>query len=112
MTDEEAQEILAYDKAVDATDKACLPFDLNADQNKVAQSYTRTGTRKHTKVKKTRKPNATKRELINAFADFLVENPLFSIENVVITNAERMISFQIGNDSFEITLVQKRKPKK
>jgi hypothetical protein len=33
-------------------------------------------------------------------------------ENVTITNAERQISFKIGENDYELTLVQKRKPKK
>ena len=32
-------------------------------------------------------------------------------ENVEITNAERMIAFSIGDEKYEITLIQKRKPK-
>ena len=68
-TEEEAAEIMAYDKAVDKGEKT--PHDLTPAQNKVAQSYARTGTRKPTVYKfdkKERKPNEPKRELIEMFA--------------------------------------------
>ena len=39
-------------------------------------------------------------------------NSQFSVENIEITNKERQIAFKIGEDMFELTLVQKRKPKK
>jgi hypothetical protein len=41
----------------------------------------------------------------------LSENSGFAVENAEITNKERQIAFQIGEDKFELTLVQKRKPK-
>ena len=34
-----------------------------------------------------------------------------TVENLEITNKERQIAFKIGENSFEITLIQKRKPK-
>lgn len=55
-----------------------------------------------------RKENPTKREIIQSlFA--VVQNLADSAE---ITNMEKYISFQIGEDTFELNLVQKRKPKK
>jgi hypothetical protein len=36
----------------------------------------------------------------------------FATENVEITNKERQISFSIGDQKYELTLVQKRAPKK
>ena len=57
-SDAEAAEILAYDKAIDHGEKT--PHDLTPAQNKVAQSYARTGTRKPTVYKFTtreRKPS-------------------------------------------------------
>lgn len=115
VSDEEAQEILAYDKVVSGPKKVKTPYDLTPEQEKISRFYCRTGTREVDEEKKTkreRKPNATKVELINAFVRFLSENETFAIENVQIPNKERLISFSIGADSFEITLVQKRKPKK
>ena len=48
-SDEEAAEILAYDKAVDHGEQT--PHDLTPAQNTVAQSDARTGTRKPTVYK-------------------------------------------------------------
>lgn len=76
----------------------------------------RTGTRKQPTnykfTKRQRKPNATKGGIIAELAQFLGENSEFCIENLEIVNKERQISFQIGEDKFELTLAQKRKPKK
>ena len=114
VTDEEAQEILAYDKICDGPAKVKTPFDLTPEQEKVARSYCKTGTRKKALnlPKKERKVNATKVELVNHFANFLSKNSVFSFENVTITNKERQISFTFGGETYELTLVQKRKPKK
>lgn len=114
VSDEEANEILAYDKAVERGETT--EYDLPADKLKVAQKFAHTGTRKQPTVykfdKKERKPNATKGGLIAELAKFLMEQSEFSTEAVTITNKERQIAFNIGADSFELTLVQKRKPKK
>jgi hypothetical protein len=44
-------------------------------------------------------------------ATILTENGDFCAENVEITNKERQIAFTVGDTAFELTLVQKRKPK-
>ena len=59
-----------------------------------------------------RKANPTKGGIIAEIAAFLSEKSEFATENVEITNKERMIAFKIGDESYEITLIQKRKPKK
>jgi hypothetical protein len=60
---------------------------------------------------KTRKENATKGSIIAEIAQFLGENVQLSCELVEITNKERQIAFRIGENDYELTLVQKRKPK-
>ena len=110
---EEAQEILAYDKAVDRGEKT--EHDLPQDKLEVARKFAHTRTRKAPTVykftKRERKPNATKAGIIAELFTFLSENSDFAVENAEITNKERQIAFKIGEDSFELTLVQKRKPK-
>lgn len=110
---EEAQKILAYDKAVDRGEKT--EHDLPQDKLEVARKFAHTGTRKQPTVykftKRERKPNATKAGIIAELFTFLTENSDFAVENTEITNKERQIAFKIGEDSFELTLVQKRKPK-
>lgn len=110
---EEAEEIFKYDQAVEHDEKTV--YDLTAEQQKIAQTYTRTGTRKtptvYTFTKRERKPNATKGGIIAELAQFLQEHSEFSVSDVQITNKERQIAFTIGTERFELTLVQKRKPK-
>lgn len=108
-TEEEAAEIMAYDKAVDKGEKT--PHDLTPAQNKVAQSYTRTGTRKPTVYKfdkKERKPNEPKRELINAIEEMLTYSEI-QAENVTITNPERQIDFAFNGVKYRIVLSAPRK---
>lgn len=110
----EAEEVYAYDKAVDHDEKT--EYDATPEQLKIERQMAKTGTRKMPTVykftKRERKPNATKGGLITDFAQFLSENSSFDVKNVEIINKERQISFEIGEDKFELTLVQKRKPKK
>lgn len=114
LSKQEEQELLAYDKAVEA-DKS-TEYDLSPDKIKIAQKFAHAGTRKaptaYKFTQRQRKPNATKGGIISELADFLEKHSQFSIDNLQITNKERQIAFSIGEDSFELTLVQKRKPKK
>lgn len=114
LTEREEQELLAYDKAVERDEKT--EYDASPAQLKVEREMARTGTRKkpvnYQFTKRQRKPNATKGGIIEELYQFMSENSQFSTENVQILNKERQISFQIGAEVFELTLVQKRKPKK
>lgn len=63
-----------------------------------------------------RKPDQDKRHIIAALAYFLqepatVEKMGRMLENVEVTNVERMIAFTLGDDKYELTLSKKRKPK-
>jgi hypothetical protein len=111
---EEADEILKDDKAIDRGER--MSFDLSPEQEKLAAKLANVRERKKPitfdKKPRERKPNATKGGLIAELATFLTEKSEFSTENVEITNKERQIAFKIGEDCFELTLVQKRKPKK
>ncbi len=110
----EAEEVYAYDVAVNHDEKT--EFDATPEQLKVQHEMTKTGTRKAPTAfkftKRERKPNATKGGLITDLAQFLRENSSFAVENLEIVNKERQIAFEIGGEKFELTLVQKRKPKK
>lgn len=111
VTDKEAEEIMAYDKAVEQGKKT--PYDLTAEQEKEVRKYRqadRTPTA-YNFTKRERKPNATKEGIVAEIAKFLAENSNFATENVEITNKNREISFKVGEDCFTWTLVQKRKPK-
>ena len=112
-SEEEAREIFEDDKKIDHGES--MEFDLPPDKLKDAQKFAHTGTRKAPikfKKKVERKPNATKAGIIDCLFRFFNENEEFSTENVQILNKERQISFKIGEETYELTLVQKRKPKK
>lgn len=116
-TEAEAEQIMADDKKIDRGEK--MDFDLNAEQAKIAKKFTGTGTRKSPTVykldnaggKRSRKENPTKASIISELADFLIKHSENACVNVEITNKERQIAFKIGDNSYELTLVQKRKPK-
>lgn len=112
ISEQEAKEVLAYDRAIDQGKPT--PYDFTPEQEKGTRKF-RQAERKRTAynfTKRERKPNATKGGLIQEFYEFLTEKSDFSTENVEILNKERQIGFQIGEDKFELTLVQKRRPKK
>ena len=108
-SEDEAKQIIADDKAIDRGER--MAFDLSKEEEKQAMKYANTGTRKtsETKTKRKRKENPTKAGVITEIAKFLAEN---GYEMVNVTNAERQIAFKIGENDYELTLVQKRKPKK
>ena len=111
LTSEEADQLLADDKAIDKGEK--MPFDLTAEQQKVAKTFTvsTTKTKKAPtvyKFERKKTENVPKAEIIAKIEQLLTEN---GYENVKILNKERQIAFTIGENDFEITLTQKRKPK-
>lgn len=117
LSDEEIQELIAADAAIDKGEK--MPFDLTEEQAKEAKKYTKAGTKKAPTVykldnaegKRSRKENPTKAAIIAEIAKFLTETSENACEMVEITNKERQIAFKIGENAYELTLVQKRKPK-
>ena len=117
LTDEEIKDIIAFDDAIDRGQK--VYFDLDPEKEKEAKKYTKAGTRKAPTVykldnaegKRSRKENPTKAGIIAELAKFLTETSENACEMVKITNKERQIAFKIGENAYELTLVQKRKPK-
>ena len=111
LTREEAMEVIEADKQID---KGAKLFELSKEQEKASKQARSTGTKQPTAYKFTkreRKENTTKAEIIAELAKFLKENSENACEMVEITNKERQIAFKIGENAFELTLVQKRKPK-
>ena len=106
---EEAEQILADDKAIDRGER--MSFDLDKETEKQAKKWANTGTRQTTseKTERKRKENPTKASIIAEIANFLTEK---GYEMVEITNKERQIALKVGENAFELTLVQKRQPKK
>lgn len=107
----EADQILADDKEVDRGKKH--EWDLSDAEHKKAMKQANADEHKKPAepIKRERKANPTKGNIIAKIAEFLTENEDITAENVAITNAERQISFKIGDNCYEITLIAKRKPK-
>ena len=106
----EAEEILIADKKIDKGEK--VDFGLSAEEEKKALKYANVREKKKPMVlnlqKRERKADTTKEGVIQAVYDFLVEN---GYANCEITNKSKLISFSIGEDSYEFNLIRKRKPK-
>lgn len=113
-TREEALDIIATDKAING---GADPFPLDSEQKKVVQKMLRTtGTRKMKNPTiykfedgRQRKANPQKEAIISELAQLLNESNQNDYTNVEITNKNRQIAFSIGEKSFELTLVEKRK---
>lgn len=111
ISEQEAKEVLAYDRAIDQGKPT--PYDFTPEQEKNTRKF-RQAERKRTAynfTKRERKPNATKGGLIQELFNFLTTGSDFDISNCEITNAERQIAFGVGENKFELTLVQKRQKK-
>ena len=103
----EAIQVIEEDEAIDRGEKL---YELSADQKKVARSMTATGTKKSSgTVKRERKPDEEKQEIIAKIANFLKEIDGFDVE--IIKN-EREISLLVGDNNYSITLTKHRPPKK
>jgi hypothetical protein len=114
-TEEEALDVIATDKIIDKGGRT--PYDLPKEKEKEAKKMIAVKDRrakdKATNMRgKVRTENPTKSGIIAELAEFLTEKSNFLCENVQITNKERQIAFTCGDNSYELTLVQKRKPKK
>lgn len=107
----EAEQILADDKKIDRGE--AVDFGLSKEDEKKALKYA--NVREHKKpmvlnlTKRERKADVTKEGVIEALNGFLVEK---GYENVEITNKSKLISFTLGEDTYELNLIRKRKPKK
>jgi hypothetical protein len=109
VTREEAIEIIECDKAIDKGER--VDFDLPKEQEKEAKKWANVGEKTKKTERKTpvRKENVAKSTIISEISTFLTEK---GYEFVEITNKERQIAFVFGQNDYELTLVQKRKPKK
>lgn len=109
ISKEQAIDLLEYDKAVDRTTKERLKYDLSLEDEKRAKKLANVTEHKRTAYnfsKRERKPNMTKRAIIEYLMECFAE-----YDNVVMTNKERQIAFSCDGNDYELTLVQKRKKK-
>ena len=111
---EEAEEIYAYDKALDPGERA--EFDLPPEKEEVAKKMSHTGTREKkgpmvpNLTKRERKPNATKGGVVEELVAALRDNSEFEIKHLQIPNKEGKVSFMIGDKWYTWALTEHRKP--
>lgn len=107
-TEQEAQDVIATDKKIDKGEKL---FPLNPEEEKASKKARRAPTVYNFDTSKRAKvENLVKRDLIQQLFQFL--NSLNEvITNIQVVNPERIISFDVQGNTYEFTLVQKRKPK-
>lgn len=114
-SEEEALDIIKSDETIDKGGRT--DFDLDEEKEKIASKMSAVKDRRAkdqttSQRGKVRAENPTKGNLISKIYEFLTENADLGCENVEILNKEKLISFKIGENTFELDLKQKRKPKK
>lgn len=115
VSEEEAKEIMEYDKAVDRMTIAEAEADLTPEQKEAIKKYKNVATKTAKKPfvpdlkPRARKENGTKKGIIEDIFNALLEK---GYENLSIVKAEKEISFDMGGDNYSISLICHRKPKK
>lgn len=112
---EEAEEIVAEDERIDGLTMKELKEEMGAEHWDAIKKMSATGERKITKKKpttykfdtKNKKKDDEKEDFIAKLAEYLPN----LAENVQIVNANREISFKIGENEYSLTLTKHRKPK-
>lgn len=105
---EEARQLVFDDMKVEKGEP--LPWDLTKEEKANQKKALSTGTRKQKEpVKRTKKENTCKKSIIDEIVAMLNENDRYT--EVEVLNAERQITFTLGESKFELTLVQKREKK-
>ena len=113
-TEEEAIDVIETDKIIDkgGRTKYDLPIEKEKEIRKLYAVKDRQAKDQETNQRgKVRAENLTKSGIIASLTEFLTENGTLNCENVRILNKERQIAFKCGENDYELTLVQKRKPK-
>jgi hypothetical protein len=108
----EALDIILYDEEVE--DGTATRFDWTDEQKANKKEMARKiDHKKMNGVKRERKPNELKEAIVAELAELLFEEAQGQVyENVKVTNPNRMIAFSVNGKNFELTLVEKRAPKK
>ena len=113
VSEEEADEILEYDKHIDKGER--VEYDLPPEQEKMAKKFANVTTHKKPIVLDTkpreRKADDVKIGLIESLFNHLNGNENIKCENVTITNKSKTISFVLNGETYEIDLKRKRTPK-
>lgn len=107
--EQEAKDILEYDKKVEREETT--EFDLSPAKLKIAQQFTRTGTRKPTVwdwKKRERKPNATKEGLVSELYSYLFNYGEFLTEKLHIAEKSGKVCFKIDGKWYTWSLTEHR----
>ena len=106
---EEALQVIEDDKRIDKGEKL---FELSAEQKKVVKESCATGTKKRTVYKfdsaKSKKKDAEKEEFIAKLHEIVAQ----FTENCEIANANREITFNLGENEYSLVLTKHTKKKK
>ena len=106
---EEALQVIEDDKRIDKGEKL---FELSAEQKKVAKESCATGTKKRNVYKfdsaKSKKKDAEKEEFIAKLHEIVAQ----FTENCEIANANREITFNLGENEYSLVLTKHTKKKK
>ena len=106
LTREEAIEMLQEDAEIE---RGANPHPLTAEQEKASKAARIVSTGPRTApVKRERKPNEDKRELIAAIEEMLTYSDI-QAESVTITNPERQIDFEFHGIRYRVILSAPRK---
>lgn len=108
-TREEAIAVIVEDEAIDKMTMKEINADLTPEQRKAMKDATKTGTKKRTAVKRERKPDEEKADIITQIADFLKTIDGYDVD---IIKGEREISLIVGTNDYSLTLTKHRPPKK
>ena len=113
-TEEEAIDVIETDKIIDKGGRT--KYDLSKEQEKVAMKISAVNDRRakdkeNNQRGKVRAENPTKENIIAELSQFLAENSQNGAENVEIVNKSKLITFQIGEKSFKLDLIEQRKKK-
>lgn len=113
-TEEEAIDVIETDKIIDKGGRT--KYDLSKEQEKVAMKISAVNDRRakdkeNNQRGKVRAENPTKENIIAELSQFLAENSQNGVENVEIVNKSKLITFQIGEKSFKLDLIEQRKKK-
>lgn len=107
ITIDEARQVQEDDKRIDRGEKL---FELSPELEAGAKKARQTGTRKVTEVKRERKPDEDKRELIQYLESSLEDAyPDLDLGNITITNPEREMEFTYNGKKYRLTLACPRK---
>lgn len=108
---EEAEDLVRYDD--DVEDGKKTKYDLTPEQQANVTAMNRKVEHQKGKGNRSqRKPNEVKESIIKELAEFLREDAQGQLyEEVIITNANRMITFVVNGKSYDLTLIEKRAPK-